>query len=102
MNVKQQTRALLKEFKLVSDKCDRWGEALSLRFNIADEMNYREAVPDSWEYGAAGLAGAGDDVRERESYWYEILETMHSQSLINAFDVLERYTDRLERHGQSY
>lgn len=93
-------KALLKEFKLMRDNHDLWGEAMGLRFDIAAELFTRgENIPASWEYSPPMVIG---DIREYDSYWYEILETMPVNALVKAGNILERYDAILRKHDLDY
>lgn len=81
---------------------DRWGDAMNWLFIIADAMTHLGmTVPSHWEYRHSPVCDGSeltdwgwlDMVRDGEWSYAE---------LVNAGNVLSRYTDALRNAGESY
>ena len=80
------------------DSGDRWGSAMGLFFDVAEELDRRdEDIPAEWGY-RAGALGVGDP----ESFEAEILTDADSDDILRLGRVLHRYTGMLDRAGHSY
>ena len=85
------------EFKMFRDKCDPWGESLSLHFVICDTLSMRNAhIPAKWEYSQS-LCGADTDAP-----YFEDIQDIDSTDLIKLGNVLSRHVRLMEHMGHSY
>jgi len=91
---------LKNEFKLVSDRVDRWSEAMSLWFDICSEIyeNRMVDIPHEWEF-KPGAMGATPDP---DSYWAGLLEDVSDEDLLRMGHLLNRYTSLLMANGKGY
>jgi hypothetical protein len=91
-------RELKNELMMSWDSHDRWGSAMSLFFDVAEELHRRHGdTPDSWQF-RPGALGVG----EPETYEAEIMTCADTPDLLRLGNVLYRYTGMLDRAGESY
>ena len=82
------------------DKGDKWGSAMIAFFTVANEINHREQnTPSSWQYRPSPVMG---DQREHDDGMFEACENANLNDLIHFGNILERYTQNLDRLGVSY
>ena len=78
---------------------DRWGSAMSAWFDVADVI-YHEGgpIPSSWQYRHSPLC------KGTEAYARFGFAAHHAPlaAFYHAGEVLARYTETLERRGESY
>lgn len=82
------------------DNGDKWGSAMGEAFTIANELDFRGSVPESWQYSKGCLAP--NDMRESEDWNYQACINATTQELEHAGNVLMRYTELLRKHGHDY
>lgn len=92
-------RQLRSDLLSVADTSDRWGAAMLVFFEVADELTRRGTIcPDAWNYKAGAF---GPPVAPR-SFEYRIVCEASDADLQRLGASLNRWTDRLERAGESY
>lgn len=91
-------RELKSELMMSFDSYDRWGSAMSMFFDVAEELYRRgEDIPEEWQF-RAGAGGVG----EPETYEAEIINDADSADILRLGRVLHQYTNMLKRAGESY
>ena len=95
MNIKE----FKDEFRQIS--CDTWGDAMEAWFEAAAQLYYRNIdIPATWEYKPSPVGG--NDVREEDSYWYDMFNNCNDQSIIAIGNFLFRYCEYLRFKGINY
>ena len=99
---------IIQEFRISHDSFDVWGDALNWHFGICDYMTaYGYPIPQEWEF----QAGMGWGVPEPgENYVFDFLEEILEDNehherieiLVNAGNILGRYSAMLDAAGLSY
>lgn len=91
-------RELKSEAMVGWDSYDRWGSAMSLWFDVCDELTRRQLrTPARWEYRAGPL---GDQPRHGHVAW--ALSQMSAPSLYRMGYALQRLTRHLRALGEDY
>ena len=81
-------------------RSDPWGSFMSLWFDVAAELHHRgEDVPDEWQYSPSP---AGGDIREHDSWGFDVCVDASAEDLIQAGDFCKRVCDRLRAAGRDY
>ncbi len=93
--------AAFKALRFDYDEYDKWTWSMSWLFDLCNyvEANVQDLdVPAELEYrpGLAGPAPIDDEMH------VELLDAMEVPALLYAMRVLNRYTDLLRKHGESY
>lgn len=91
---------LVAEFRIAEDwRDDPWGTSMSVWFQVAAELYARGTkIPFHWNY----TAGASNDPREPESYWFDVLQDCESDTLREFGNMLFVYSRKLSALGYDY
>ena len=90
---------LINEMKVGFDS-DYWGSGMICFFSVAHEMYHRDLdIPNKWGFSPG--VGSGD-LREHDDYCFPFCEDATDETLLNAGNILNKYTSYLRYNQLDY